>query len=297
MKKVKTIIRKEWAEVFKNRMVVFSVIFMPLLFTALPLILLFATSESGLGDLSTDMPAQFSRFCSPTLTAGECFQVYLASQFIILFLMMPLMIPVNIAAYSIVGEKTTHSLEPLLATPITTAELLAGKNLAAVLPAVGATWAGFAVYCLGTIIITSPQVAAALLSTTWFIAILLLGPLMAVLSVNFSIMVSSRVNRSALCRANFDCNYPARPDIICRSDFWFLFRKPAGHLDRNPGSAAAGLARNLPGYPTFSTRDDFNPLEIAKTRRKNDEKYSNLLSRLPGIYCGGCRYSTSRSAR
>ena len=45
MKKVKTIIRKEWAEVFKNRMVVFSVIFMPLLFTALPLILLFATSE------------------------------------------------------------------------------------------------------------------------------------------------------------------------------------------------------------------------------------------------------------
>ncbi len=194
MKKVKTIIRKEWAEVFKNRMVVFSVLFMPLLFTALPLILLFATSESGLGDLSTDMPAQFSRFCSPTLTSGECFQVYLASQFIILFLMMPLMIPVNIAAYSIVGEKTTHSLEPLLATPITTAELLAGKNLAAVLPAVGATWAGFAVYCLGTIIITSPQVAAALLSTTWFIAILLLGPLMAVLSVNFSIMVSSRVN-------------------------------------------------------------------------------------------------------
>ena len=194
MKKVKTIIRKEWAEVFKNRMVVFSVLFMPLLFTALPLILLFATNKAGLGDVSTDMPAQFSQFCSPNLTTGECFQVYLASQFIILFLIMPLMIPVNIAAYSIVGEKTTHSLEPLLATPITTAELLTGKNLAAVLPAVAATWAGFAVYCLGAIIIASPQVVEALITTTWLIAILLLGPLMAVLSVNFSIMVSSRVN-------------------------------------------------------------------------------------------------------
>lgn len=194
MKKIRTIIRKEWAEVFKNRMVVFSVLFMPLLFTALPLVMLFTTNQAGLSDVTTDMPAQFTQFCSPSLTTGECFQVYLASQFIILFLMMPLIIPVNIAAYSIVGEKTTHSLEPLLATPITTAELLTGKNLAAVLPAVAATWAGFAVYCLGTILITSTEVAAALLSTTWFVAILLLGPLMAVLSVNFSIMVSSRVN-------------------------------------------------------------------------------------------------------
>ena len=51
-----------------------------------------------------------------------------------MFMLIPLFIPVNIAAYSIVGEKTTHSLEPLLATPISTGELLAGKNLASVIP-------------------------------------------------------------------------------------------------------------------------------------------------------------------
>lgn len=194
MKKINTIVRKEWAEVFKNRMVIFTVLFMPLLFTALPLIILFVSGDAGVGDLTSDMPAQFSQICPPGLTGGECFQVFIASQFTILFLMMPLIIPVNIAAYSIVGEKATHSLEPLLATPITTVELLAGKNLAAVIPAVLATWAGFGVYCLGVVLITSPQVAAALLSPIWLTAILVLGPMMAVLSVNFSIMVSSRVN-------------------------------------------------------------------------------------------------------
>jgi ABC-2 type transport system permease protein len=193
MKKIKTIIRKEWAEVFKNRMVIFSVLFMPLLFTALPLIILYFTGRAGLDALSTELPIQFSRFCGAGLNAGQCFQVYMASQFMLLFLMMPLIIPINIAAYSIVGEKTTRSLEPLLATPITTAELLAGKNLAAVLPAILATWIGFSVYCIGVLLITSAPVAAALLNTTWIVAIFLVGPLMAILSVNFSIMVSSRV--------------------------------------------------------------------------------------------------------
>jgi ABC-2 type transport system permease protein len=94
-----------------------------------------------------------------------------------------------------VGEKTTHSLEPLLATPITTGELLAGKNLASVIPAVIATWAGFAIFAIGTLIITGGgALAAQLLNPMWLIAIFLAGPLMAVLSVNFSVMISSRVN-------------------------------------------------------------------------------------------------------
>jgi ABC-2 type transport system permease protein len=113
----------------------------------------------------------------------------------VLFLMMPLIIPINIAAYSIVGEKTTHSLEPLLATPITTTELLVGKNLAAVLPAVVATLGGYAIFIVGAgLIVQSPQVLGRLLDPLWLLAIIVVGPLLAVLSVNFSLMVSSRVN-------------------------------------------------------------------------------------------------------
>lgn len=195
MKKIKTIILKEWAEVFKQRMVLFSVIFMPLLFTALPLIMLYATRSAGADGLTSEMPAQFNQICPEGLNGGECFQVYIVGQFLVLFLMLPLIIPVNIAAYSIVGEKTTHSLEPLLATPITTAELVSGKNLAAVIPAVLATWLGFIVYAIGArIMIANPVVVRALLDPMWLLAVIVVGPLMAVLSVNFSIMISSRAN-------------------------------------------------------------------------------------------------------
>ncbi len=195
MNKINTIIRKEWAEVFKKRMVLFTVIFFPLFMSVLPLIILYAMGGSGANSASAELPAQFQQYCSASLTAGQCMQYYIVSEFMIMFMMIPLFIPVNIAAYSIVGEKTTRSLEPLLATPITTGELLAGKNLASVIPAVLATWAGFAIFAIGSWIITGGgALASALLNPMWLLAIFVAGPLMAVLSVNFAIMVSSRVN-------------------------------------------------------------------------------------------------------
>jgi ABC-2 type transport system permease protein len=195
MKKISTIFRKEWAEVFKNRLVISTIIFMPLIFSAIPLAMFYFTRGAGPEELTSDLPAQFLQNCQSGLTESECFQTLLANQFMLLFMIVPLIIPVNIAAYSIVGEKTTHSLEPLLATPITTIELLAGKNLSAVIPAVLATWFGFLIYIIGAwLIIESPQVLAALLDPMWWIAVIVLGPLLAVLSVNFSILVSSRVN-------------------------------------------------------------------------------------------------------
>jgi ABC-2 type transport system permease protein len=195
MNKIKTILRKEWAEVFKKRMVLFTVIFLPLFLSVIPLVILYAMGSSGASSANAELPAQFQQYCKTSMTAGECMQYYIVSEFLIMFMLIPLFIPVNIASYSIVGEKTTRSLEPLLATPITTGELLTGKNLASVIPAVLATWGGFAIFAIGSLIITGGgALASALLDPMWLIAIFIAGPLMAVLSVNFSIMVSSRVN-------------------------------------------------------------------------------------------------------
>jgi ABC-2 type transport system permease protein len=150
---------------------------------------------SSVNSANVDLPAQFQQFCKADMTSGQCMQYYIVSEFLIMFMLIPLFIPVNIAAYSIVGEKTTHSLEPLLATPISTRELLAGKNLASVIPAIIATWVGFGIFAVGSLIITGGgALAAALLDPMWLIAIFIAGPLMSVLSVNFSIMISSRVN-------------------------------------------------------------------------------------------------------
>jgi len=196
MNKIKTIIGKEWSEVFRNRLVLFTVAFLPLIMTAIPLGILFAMrGDAGIEAATSDMPEQFNVMCPADLNGGECFQVYLVSQFMLMFMILPLAIPATIGSYSIVGEKVTRSLEPLLATPITTIELVVGKSLAAVIPAIVATWAGFAIYAIGAwLMITNKTVYAALLDSRWLIAIFLVGPLMALLAVTFSLMVSSRVN-------------------------------------------------------------------------------------------------------
>jgi len=196
MKKIKTIIRKEWAEVFKNRMVLFTVIFLPLILTALPLgIFIGIGSIGGMGGSASDLPEQFNAMCPPNIGGGECFQVFMVSQFMILFMLVPLAIPTSIAAYSIVGEKTTRSLEPILATPITTIELLVAKSLAAVIPAVLATFVSFAIFLVGAwIIIPNRELFLAIVDARWLLAVFIVGPLMAILSVLASIMVSSRVN-------------------------------------------------------------------------------------------------------
>ena len=47
MKKIWILIRKEWSEVFKNRLVLFTTAFLPLVFAAIPLGMLVALRSSG----------------------------------------------------------------------------------------------------------------------------------------------------------------------------------------------------------------------------------------------------------
>jgi ABC-2 type transport system permease protein len=197
MKKIITIIRKEWAEVFRNRMVIFTVAFLPLLMTAIPLGILYATRGTpAAAGMDTQLPAEMTKgMCPAGLHPSDCIQVFMISQFMMLFMLVPVAIPVTIAAYSIVGEKTTRSLEPLLATPITTFELLVGKCLSAVIPAVLATYSAFGIFAAGAwLIVANKILLTALLDARWLIAIFLVGPLLALMAVSFALMVSSRVN-------------------------------------------------------------------------------------------------------
>jgi ABC-2 type transport system permease protein len=196
MRKIWTLARKEWSEVFKNRFVLFTVAFLPLMFTALPLIILYTTrsAETFGGVAVSDLPPQYTALCND-LEGAECAQYFIVSQFMLLFMLVPMIIPITFAAYSIVGEKTRHTLEPLLATPLRTVELLAGKALAAVLPGVLATWIAFALYVVGAwVLAVSPAVLASFLNPLWLMAIFVVGPLLAVAGVSIAVMISSRVN-------------------------------------------------------------------------------------------------------
>lgn len=196
MRKAWIIARKEWSEVFRNRFVLFTVVFLPLILTALPLGMLYFMGRVEDFDAFSmeDLPQNFVAFCGE-MTSAECGQYYLVSQFMVLFMLIPLAIPVTIASYSITGEKTTRTLEPVLATPIHTSELLFGKVLAALTPAVLATWGCFTLFLLGaSFLVVGPGVMDRLLDPLWLIAVFIVGPLLALASVNVAVMVSSRAN-------------------------------------------------------------------------------------------------------
>ncbi len=197
MNKIWAIVLKEWGEVFRHKLVLFSVSFMPLVFSAIPLVTLYSirgiSDVSELSDLGSllDLAPQL---CG-TLNQLECAQFLLLQQFMVLFLLLPVIIPVTIASYSIVGEKTAKTLEPLLATPISTSQLLAGKALAAAIPAIVATLLGYAIFSIGTLLLASSSaVAAQLFAPLWLLGIFVVGPLLSIAAVSMAVMISSRVN-------------------------------------------------------------------------------------------------------
>ena len=192
MEKVKTIIGKEWAEVFKNRLVLFTVAFLPIILVALPLLTLSFTGDVGGEGMDQAPDAFFGEMCVG-LNEADCASVFMLNLYTLMLMILPVVIPVSIAAYSIVGEKTTRSLEPMLATPITTVELLMGKALAAVIPAVLATWLAFTIYVIGVRLLVNDVVFGYMMQPLWLIAIVVVSPLLALLSVSFGLMVSSRV--------------------------------------------------------------------------------------------------------
>jgi ABC-2 type transport system permease protein len=104
-------------------------------------------------------------------------------------------IPLSIASYSIVGEKIEKSLEPLLATPITDGEILLGKAIAALLPTLVAMYAGATVFMVGVDAVTFGRLGYNYFPNwTFGVLLLVLVPVAVVMSVLYSIIVSSRVN-------------------------------------------------------------------------------------------------------
>ena len=85
---------------------------------------------------------------SPDLPPAAAAEAFLFQQFLLLFLVAPIVGAVSLAAYSVVGEKQGRTLEPLLTTPLTTVEMLLSKVLAAFLPSLVIEAAGLLVYFL-----------------------------------------------------------------------------------------------------------------------------------------------------
>jgi ABC-2 type transport system permease protein len=121
-------------------------------------------------------------------------QAWIFQQFLVLLVLTPVAGSMSVAAASVIGEKQARTLEPLLATPLTTFELLSAKVLGSLLPALGLTVACFGLYVIGVALFAQPGVFRALLTPRALAVVFALGPLAALAALQLAVCVSSRVN-------------------------------------------------------------------------------------------------------
>jgi ABC-2 type transport system permease protein len=195
MRHIRTIILKEWEDALHNKMVFYVIVLVPLLMVILPIVLLcrwaICRSARGYGGTGTGVEQPHVQGMAP----AEAMQSVMTSNMLVLFLIMPVMVPVTIASYSIVGEKVQRSLEPLLATPITTMELILGKGVAAALPGIITTWIAYGIFLVfARFLAASPRVFGVFVNPMWLVALLVLAPLLTIMAVNFGLIISSRVS-------------------------------------------------------------------------------------------------------
>ncbi len=119
----------------------------------------------------------------------------LINAFSFLYVIGAALLPVGLASYSMIGEKVQKSLEPLLATPTTDEEILAGKSIAAFLPAIAVNFVGALIFSTLVDLFTYNTLKY-LYFPNWDIVIIvfLLGPLSSLLSVGYNVLISSRSN-------------------------------------------------------------------------------------------------------
>lgn len=195
MKHALVVLEKEWLEIRLQRTLLLSTLLVPPAVTALVLGIFGAAGLFPSG-AEMDLPPGFE--LDPALAGlspREIGQTLVGKQFSIMFMLLPIFIPSVIASYAVVGEKRDRTLEPLLATPVRTWELLAGKTLAALVPTLAITLLCGMAFAAGVwLLALSPGVAAAVITPGWALFLILDIPFLALIGIALIVLVSSRVN-------------------------------------------------------------------------------------------------------
>ena len=171
LQRIRTVVRKEVREFRRNRFVIGTMSILPFVFLITPML---------------------TNFRIPATASGP--QVRAAVGTIsLLMLIVPIVLPPVIAAYSVVGERDQGTLEPVLTAPIRATELLLGKAAAAFLPSVGLAYAIYLVVLLSVRFGAARVVSDVVWHPPQLLAQLLFTPLLALWSIWVGIGISTRV--------------------------------------------------------------------------------------------------------
>jgi ABC-type Na+ efflux pump permease subunit len=166
--RVSAILRKEMRDYRRNRFVIATMAATPVLFITLPTIQLIAANATG-KDLSVHVGLS-----------------------LLYMLVIPVMMPSAVSAYSVAGEREQGTLEPVLTTPVRREEFLIGKALAAFVPTLVIAYAVFGVFLAIAGLFARPAIASAIYGGTHVLVQLLFTPLLAGWAIWIGIAVSAR---------------------------------------------------------------------------------------------------------
>ena len=204
-KTIFTIANKDIYEARQNRSVWLPIMIVPVIFVlVLPLVFIILASDPTLSQSLTADPdtAKMLEMLPPFMTQlttgmnlNQSFVfMFLGYFFAPFFLILPIMFSTVIASESFAGERERKTIEALLYTPATDAELFLGKVLASFIPAVVITWGCF----IGYIIVLNgagyPLMGKLWFPlTNWYPLIFWVSPALSLLGIAATVLISSKV--------------------------------------------------------------------------------------------------------
>jgi ABC-type Na+ efflux pump permease subunit len=169
--RVGAIVAKELRDYRRNRfVVVFTMSILPLILIALPVVQLL-TAPASVASSKLDTRVGLS---------------------LLYLLLIPVIVPSTLSAYSVVGEREQGTLEPILITPIHREEFLVGKALAVAAPTLTVAYTIFGIFLAATALFAHPAISSAVFERSHLLVQLLFTPLLAGWSIWVGIAISAR---------------------------------------------------------------------------------------------------------
>lgn len=204
-KTIFTIARKDIYEARQNQSVWLPIMIVPIFFVlVMPLAMIMVASNPDLGKQMTSdpqiiqimakLPAYMKNVTQGLDNIQSVLVLALGYFFAPYFLILPIMFATVIASESFAGERERKTIEALLYTPATDAELFLGKVCASLIPAILITWGSFIGY---TIVLDVGGYALMgrlwFPLTNWYPLIFWVSPALSLLGVSATVLISSKL--------------------------------------------------------------------------------------------------------
>jgi ABC-type Na+ efflux pump permease subunit len=193
------LVSKDLRETFSTAQIVAPLIFVPLVIViGYPIAFLTSLSlvpdaANGLKDFISGFPPSALAAVPHMTSVGRAAYIGVVYLFAGFFLIIPTMVSTVTAANSFAGEKERRTLEGLLYTPLTDAELVLGKILACFLPAVAFAWICFGMYSVIANVLGGPLVGEMFFPTgNWWALMILLVPAVSLMMVSVVVLISAK---------------------------------------------------------------------------------------------------------